>query len=168
MAEMEQLAARMTQVEIEFTVLKEGFAQDKQAFGDAVSTAVASCQNQIDDIINDAKREFAKVREENTVSQIEIVEQPRSALVELQQRVAEIEKAGLGHGGGGGASKYKGYLPWEKTVPEKLGDKAEEWRGWKKHTMGYVDTITAGMKGLLKYIPKKMKYQVRHGQQVGR
>ena len=88
------------------------------------------------------------------MAHIEIVEQTRSALVELQQRVQEIEKASPGHGGGA-ANKFKGYPPWEKTVPEKLGDKVEEWRGWKKSVMGYLDTITPGMKGLLEEVAKK-------------
>ena len=89
---MEDLANRMTQIELEFTILKEGFAQEKVAFGDAVSAAMASCQTKIDIVINDAKREFAKIGEENNVARIEIVEQTRSALVELQHRVGEIER----------------------------------------------------------------------------
>ena len=135
MEKMEELAARVMQVELDFTMFKDGFAQERQAFGDAVSAAVVSCQKRIELIINDAQREFAKVREENTVAQIEIVEQTRSALVQLQERVHEIEKAGPGHGGGA-ANKFKGYLPWEKTAPEKLGDKLAEWRGWKKASRG--------------------------------
>ena len=115
---VEELAARVTQVELEFTILKESFAQEKMAFGDAVSAAVAQCQNKIDIVINDAQREFSKIREESTVAQIEIVEQTRSALVELQQRAGEIERAGPGHGGGLG-SKFKGYLPLEKTIPRQ-------------------------------------------------
>ena len=125
---MEEINNRMTAVEIEFSVLKESFAQEKMAFGDAVATAVAACQNKIDIVINDAKREFTKVREESTIAQIEIVEQTRSALVELQQRVGEIEKMGPGHVGGFG-NKFKGYLPLDKTVPEKVGNKIENWRG---------------------------------------
>ena len=151
---VEELAARVTQVELDFTILKEGFAQEKMAFGDAVSAAVAQCQNKIDIVINDAQREFSKIREESTVAQIEIVEQTRSALVELQQRVGEIERAGPGHGGGLG-SKFKGYLPLEKSFPDKIGDKVEEWRGWKKNVMGYLDTITPGMKSLLEEVAKK-------------
>ena len=116
---MEEINNRMTAVEIEFSVLKESFAQEKMAFGDAVATAVAACQNKIDIVINDAKREFTKVREESTIAQIEIVEQTRSALVELQQRVGEIEKMGPGHGGGFG-NKFKGYLLLDKTA-RKIG-----------------------------------------------
>ena len=86
---------------------------------------MASCRIKIDILINDAKREFAKIREENNVAQIEIVEQTRSALMELQHRVGEIERAGPGNGGGGGG-KFKGYLPLEKTVPEKLVDRVED------------------------------------------
>jgi len=55
---VEELAARVTQVELDFTILKEGFAQEKIAFGDAVSAAVAQCQTKIDIAINDAQREF--------------------------------------------------------------------------------------------------------------
>ena len=65
---------------------------------------MAAYQTKIDIVINDAKREFAKIREENNVAQIEIVEQTRIALVELQQRVGEIGRAGPGNGGGGGVS----------------------------------------------------------------
>ena len=71
----------MTQVELDFSILKEGFAQEKLALGDAVQAAIAACQNKIEIVINDARREFANVREENQVVQIEIVEQTRSVLV---------------------------------------------------------------------------------------
>ena len=148
---VEELGNRITAIELEFTIYKEGFAREKTAFGDAVNAAIAACQNKIDMVINDARREFAKVREENQVVQIEIVEQTRSALVELQQRVTEMEKTGGGHGGGAGG-KFKGYLPLDKTVPEKLGDKVEDWRRWMKSVSGYLDTITPGMKGLLEEV----------------
>ena len=79
---VEELNRRVTQVELDFSILKEGFAQEKLAFGDAVQAAIAACQNKIEIVINDARGEFAKVREENQVVQIEIVAQTRSALVE--------------------------------------------------------------------------------------
>ena len=152
---------RLTQVEVEFAVMKTDFEKEKIAFGDAVGVAVAQCQNKIDSVINDARAEFAKVREENMQAHVTVVEQTRNALAELQQKIMELEGMGPGHGGGGG--KFKGYLPLEKSLPEKLGDKVEEWRAWKKNVAGYLDTITPGIRAYWRRWQRKKKLQMKIG-----
>ena len=68
----------------------------------------------------------------------------------LEDRLKGLEgRPGGDYRGGGGSFKQQGYLPLKETIPEHLGKQPEKWREWKRDILGYVDSITNGMKKFL-------------------
>ncbi len=81
------------------------------------------------------------------------------AFGDVKRKISTMESNESRGGGGAGQEWHgqgdrlqKGYLPMKTLIPDKLTDKAEDWRRWRAKLLSYVDVITPGMKRLLEEI----------------
>ncbi len=103
----------------------------------------------------DAAAGWQRHEEKLTVMRTEV----EQAFGDVQRKISSMEAdesrggGAAGHGGHGQGDKLlKGYLPMKSLIPDKLTDKAEDWRRWRAKLLSYVEIVTPGMKRLLEEI----------------
>ena len=155
-----EMTCRMLQLEVDSSVTKaeildvlRRMQEQKDLVMDAIGKEFAQIKVNMDSIVMEAAREFENTRLQQEAGYKDLFERTKNAVENLESKMAKME-AGEGlreNRGERGEWKNtgKGYLPLKQTIPDQLGNEPERWRSWKRDTLGYLDSITKGMKVFL-------------------
>ena len=145
--------SRLEAMESEIIVLRNDLRMaltelegQKAVFTDSINLTFAQHKITMNEIIEDAKKEFALMRS-NFAEMFSLTEQH---LTTMNERIKSMEQQNT-HSN---TDKVKGYLPQKHIIPKIFTDKVEEWRTWQEDVEEYFDSVNPGMKELLQDIDK--------------
>ena len=143
------MESRIDALEQEVQVLKYQVSQQvaninaqKQELIDQLNAELTQHKLVMHEIVEGAKTEFTNIQ----TAVKSLYEDSSKAVIELKDRMENVEKSGGKQGG------MKGYLPVKAMLPGTFTDKVEDWRQWQEDVMDYFDNINPGMKEFLKEV----------------